>query len=681
MHWDSSLLEVKGIGEKTLKLLHKLELYKVKDLLYHLPRNYTEFPPAVYLEGIPSSGMTAVRARILSQPMETVKKGRFVILRFYLTCDTHRLEVVFFNMPYLKKALKPGQEYVFYGKVETYGGRRTLTQPKLYSPEAYEKLQDTLQPVYPLTKGLTGNTLQKAVKEILKQVSIPEILPEYVLAKMHFMERKEAFLLLHFPSRREEMMEARRRLAFEEFLIFCLNVKIRKTEEGKLPFTPALLPVADTGRLLERLPYTLTEAQKKVWKQLEEDLQKEVAMNRLIQGDVGSGKTILAILALLMTAANGRQGAMMAPTEVLAGQHFETISTLSRQYGLPIRPILLTGSLSAKAKKEACQKIREGSVNTVVGTQALIQEAVTYGDLALVITDEQHRFGVRQRRILQEKGRNTHVLVMSATPIPRTLAIILFGDLHISVLDELPAGRSPIKNCVVDPSYRNTAYRFMEKEVAAGHQAYVICPAVEEGEVSDMENVTDYTDRLRQCLPPHIRIERLHGKMKSSRKAQIMEDFAAGNTDILVSTTVIEVGINVPNATVMMVENAERVGLAQLHQLRGRVGRGEAQGYCIFINSSETAGASERLKLLEQSNDGFYLANEDLKLRGPGDIFGIRQSGEMEFAVGDIYNDAELLLKASETAEEMLGREEELQGFWNQIFSEQQGNPVDFRSI
>jgi ATP-dependent DNA helicase RecG len=400
---------------------------------------------------------------------------------------------------------------------------------------------------------------------------------------------------------------------------------------------------------------------------------------------VGSGKTILAFLALLLCVANGCQGAMMAPTEVLASQHYDSLLALTKRYNLPIRPVLLTGSVTAKARREIYEQIASGEANVVIGTHALIQDKVQYHKLALVITDEQHRFGVRQRESLARKGEAVHVLVMSATPIPRTLAIILYGDLNISVLDELPANRLPIKNCVVNTSYRETAYRFIEKEVAGGRQAYVICPMVEEGEMEELENVVTYTQKLKEKLPPSIRVAALHGRMKPADKNRIMEDFAAHRIDVLVSTTVIEVGINVPNATVMMVENAERFGLAQLHQLRGRVGRGREQSYCIFVSTSDKPETVKRLKILNESNDGFYIASKDMQLRGPGDLFGIRQSGDMQFVLGDIYQDASILQCASEWADRLLAEDAGLEtpehtalrGYLEQAVI----NEVDFRTI
>ena len=683
MDWTSDLTKVKGIGEKTVKLFHKLDIYTVRDLLYYLPKDYEKFEEPKSITECKSGSVVTIRAKIPSQNMELRKAGRLVLFKFYLLEGEKRVEITYFNMAFLKNTFFPGLEYIFRGKLEEKKGRLYMDQPKFYKPEEYGKFLNTMQPIYSLTKGLTSNFIQKAVKEILKNMSLEEeLLPEYMVEKQKLCNRRYAFETLHFPKYEEEVLEARRRLVFEEFLAFCINVKTKKDMDMNLLVANPLLKTAATTRLLEQLPYQLTKAQLKAWEQIESDMSGNYAMNRMVQGDVGSGKTILAILALLMTAANGRQGAFMAPTEVLAKQHYDSIVEMTERYHLEIKPILLVGSMTAKEKRRAYERIELGLANVVVGTHALIQGGVSYRDLALVITDEQHRFGVRQRQALQEKGDNTHILVMSATPIPRTLAIILFGDLHLSVLDEMPVGRLPIKNCVVNTSYREKAYQFMQKEIDAGHQVYCICPMVEEGEMENLENVVEYADKLQNHFGDRARVSYLHGKMKPALKNQIMEEFANRNTDILVSTTVIEVGINVPNATVMMVENAERFGLAQLHQLRGRVGRGKDQSYCIFVNGNQNDKTVERLELLNKSNDGFFLANEDMRLRGPGDIFGIRQSGEFAFRIGDIYNDATILLETAALADEILQSEKKEELFpLLETFQAEIGNEVDFRSI
>jgi ATP-dependent DNA helicase RecG len=442
------------------------------------------------------------------------------------------------------------------------------------------------------------------------------------------------------------MMKARQRLVFDEFFLYSLALRKLKEKKTILRSEYTMEEQPECDQYIKSLPYSLTKAQLRVWEEIKKDLRGDYVMNRLIQGDVGSGKTVLAILAMLLAIKNGYQASFMVPTEVLAKQHYKSLRSLTTEFGISI--CILVGSMTAKEKREAYERIKTHQADIIVGTHALIQEKVEYDRLGLVITDEQHRFGVKQREALMNKGGNPHVLVMSATPIPRTLAIILYGDLDISIVDELPAERLPIKNCVVDTNYRPNAYRFIDKQVAEGRQAYVICPMVEESEEVEAENVIEYTERLQEALATGVIVEYLHGKMKPKDKNDVMERFANGEINVLVSTTVVEVGVNVPNATVMMVENSERFGLAQLHQLRGRVGRGEYQSFCIFVCGSSSKEAWERLGILNKSNDGFFIAGEDLKLRGPGDIFGIRQSGDLDFKLGDIFTDASLLKTAAE---------------------------------
>ena len=678
---------IKGVGEKTAALFGKINVYTVDDLIRHYPRDYETYDAPVSIRETSPGNVQAVYGQITAIP--NVKKVRNLsILNAILKDDNgDSIQLTFFNMPFLKKVLKPGGFYLFRGLVQQRGTHKFMEQPRMFTWDEYIQKSGRLLPRSALTNGLTNQTVQKSVAQALEYYPPEkEYLPQVILQKYPMLSHREAVYALHFPESREEMLTARNRMVFEEFFSFLLVLRKNKELAAKTENHFPMYETADTVRFLEQLPFPLTKAQKKVWGELREDMGSPYAMNRLIQGDVGSGKTILAVLALLMCAANGYQGAMMAPTEVLAVQHFETISGYVKKYGIAFRPVLLTGSMTAKEKREAYAKIASGEANLIIGTHALIQEKVEYSSLALVVTDEQHRFGVRQRETLAAKGSEPHVLVMSATPIPRTLAIILYGDLKVSVIDELPANRLPIKNCVVGTSYRPKAYEFIAKEVAAGRQAYVICPMVEEGESEDMENVVDYTEKLRAVLPPSVQVAYLHGKMRPADKNRIMEEFAAKEIDVLVSTTVIEVGINVPNATVMMVENAERFGLAQLHQLRGRVGRGEFQSYCIFISTSDTKETMERLQILNHSNDGFHIASEDLKLRGPGDIFGIRQSGEFAFVLGDIYTDANILKEASDAVEQLLVSDPELTDDDNRAlvnyFKEHTAvNVVDFRTI
>lgn len=661
MELQDSIIKLKGIGEKTAVPFAKVGIYTILDLLQYYPRAYEIFGEPVELDQIEDGQKYAVQGYVLS--VSGVKRfKKYQIFTAQIRVGENTMQGTWFNMPFLRNYFQKGGQYVFRGIVNIRGNQYRMEQPEHYSLADYDKLLHVMQPKYPLTSGLTGKMITKAVKQVFDggQVYVPEYLPQEILDRYQLEPEWTAFQQVHFPKDDTRMRLARNRLVFDEFLLFILGLRRLKESQEELANEIPMVEVAETARLIESLPYELTNAQKKVWREIVTDMTGNHMMSRLIQGDVGSGKTILAVLALIMTGCNGYQGALMVPTEVLAKQHFESICDLLTAHRNPLKPVLLTGSMTAKEKRLAYEEIESGSAQIIVGTHALIQEKVVYQRLGLVVTDEQHRFGVRQRETLANKGIHPHVLVMSATPIPRTLAIIVYGDLDISVVDELPAHRLPIKNCVVDESYRPNAYRFMEKEVAAGHQVYIICPMVEESDELELENVTDYTVKL-QGLLPNIQISCLHGKMKPREKNEIMERFAEGKIQILVSTTVIEVGINVPNATVMMVENAERFGLAQLHQLRGRVGRGKAQSYCIFMSSSKSKETKKRLEVLNKSNDGFYIASEDLKLRGPGDLFGIRQSGILEFRLGDVFQDSKILKLASEAAEKILTEDPDLE--------------------
>ena len=462
------------------------------------------------------------------------------------------------------------------------------------------------------------------------------------------MSRGQSLLQMHFPENEEKLKSAIKRIALDEFLGFLIGIRRLKEEIVKEENAHKINEEARCKKdgFIAGLPFELTNGQKEAIRDIETDMSSDHMMNRLIQGDVGSGKTVVAVAALLMNSISGYQGALMVPTEVLAVQHYEDICKMLKPYKLTIR--LLTGSSTAKEKREILNELKTGICDIVIGTHAIIQDNVDFYSLGLVITDEQHRFGVKQREKLAEKGYKPHVMVMSATPIPRTLAIIIYADMDISVINELPAERKKTKNCVVGTSYRPAAYNFIRKEVQAGHQAYVICPMIEENETTEAEDVINYTESLKQNLGGSVRVDYLHGKMKEDQKKDILHRFINREIDVLVSTTVIEVGINNPNATVMMIENAERFGLAQLHQLRGRVGRGDAQSYAIFINVKQSKESMERLKVLEDSNDGFHIASEDLRLRGPGDFFGVRQSGDMNFKVADIYNHSDMLVLAQE---------------------------------
>ena len=654
-----SLQTLKGVGEKTEKLFFRLGIYDTEDLLHYYPRNYDAFEAPVDIADLEEGTVKAVSAAVCSGVYVNSVRGRQII-SVNIADQSGKFPVVWFNLPYLKKTLRKGSWFVFRGRIVRKQGKLEMEHPEIFTPSAYEEILHNLQPIYGLTAGLSNKTVVKMVTQLLEDLPMQsEYLPEELRERYGLADVNYALKTIHFPKNKEELLVSRKRLVFDEFLLFILSVRRMKEKAEE---TPNCFPVKETWlteEVIERLPYSLTNAQLNAWHEIERDLAGRTMMSRLVQGDVGSGKTILAFLAMFLVADNGYQAALMAPTEVLARQHYEGFLKLMEEQGLSFPTILLTGSDTAKEKRIAYERIASGEASIIIGTHALIQEKVEYANLALVITDEQHRFGVKQREALTTRGNPPNVLVMSATPIPRTLAIILYGDLDISVIDELPAKRLPIKNCVVNTSYRPKAYSFIEKQVREGRQAYVICPMVEESEEMEAENVLDYTQKLKENLPSDIRIEYLHGKMKPKEKNRVMESFAAGEIQVLVSTTVVEVGVNVPNATVMMVENAERFGLAQLHQLRGRVGRGEYQSYCIFIQGNQDQ-ISKRLEILNKSNDGFYIAGEDLKLRGPGDLFGIRQSGDMEFRIGDIYNDSTILKEASEAAEEILSLDPEL---------------------
>lgn len=648
MELKDSIRSVKGVGEQTEKLFAKLGIHTVEDLLRLYPRSYDVYEPLEYVSQAKEGRIMAVEVSLAAKPKISYVRN-LKILTCIMRDSSGQLLVTWFNMPYLLRSLKMGQRYILRGKIIVKHGRLQMQQPKMLDRQEYANLLHQMQPIYPLTAKLTNHMVVKSIKQALAETNLNgDFIPLEIRKKYGLIPHKTAIRDIHFPKNEEVFRQARNRLVFEEFFLFTLALQQMKQNRHRKVSRYVVQPGTQVEALLDSLPYTLTEGQQKAWKEIAEDMQSGYVMNRLIQGDVGSGKTIVSVLALLTVVQAGHQGAIMVPTEVLAGQHYETFCQLLEPLG--VRVGLLTGSMKAAEKRQMQEQMKNQEVDIIVGTHALIQEKAVYADLALVVTDEQHRFGVKQREGLYEKGREPHMLVMSATPIPRTLAIILYGDLDVSRMEGLPQGRLPIQNCVVGTNYRKQAYRFMDREIREGHQVYVICPMVEESEELEAENVVDYTEMLRENLPVSTRIEYLHGRMKPAQKNEIMERFAAHGTDILVSTTVIEVGINVPNATVMMVENAERFGLAQLHQLRGRVGRGTAQSYCIFMMGNESQECRERLEILEQSNDGFRVAEEDLKLRGPGDLFGIRQSGDLDFKLADIYQDAVLLQQANEAA-------------------------------
>jgi ATP-dependent DNA helicase RecG len=651
---------IRGIGKKTAEYYHTLGIFCIRDLLLYFPRDYEQYPPVCEPDECVPGTMTALRLQVLRPPVVNAKTpGKTAVMD--VPASFGRIRLIWFRMPYIRSLLQRGHDYVFYGRLIQKKQNYYLEQPKIYTPEEYAALAQTIQPVYALTKGLKNQAVRKAVAAALGDLPLDmEYLPDDMRQRHHLVSYDFAVRNMHFPEDEQSAIAARTRFAFDEFYLFLLQMQRSRAHTVQ---EPNAFRFAQDGYIASRihcLPYSLTGAQLRTLREIREDMRGTTVMQRLIQGDVGSGKTIVAFLAMLDAAHNGCQAAIMAPTDVLARQHYQKLTEFCARAEADCEIVLLTGSLKSAGRREALEKIRTGQGTLIVGTHALIQDAVEYHRLALVVTDEQHRFGVRQRAAFAAKGEHPHILVMSATPIPRTLAIILYGDLDISVIDEMPARRLPVKNCVVTVSYRQKAYAFIEKELLAGHQVYIVCPLVEESEGMDGENVTDYSRRLREYYQGKYTVGVLHGKMKPEEKNRVMEQFLDHNIQILVATTVIEVGVDVPNATVMMIENAERFGLAQLHQLRGRVGRGDLQSYCIFMQGTQGKEKNPRLEILNHSNDGFEIAREDLKLRGPGEFFGIRQSGSFSFQVGDVFRDMKLLQEAAREVSDTLREDPDL---------------------
>ncbi len=662
---EDELTKIKGIGPKSAALFEKLGVKRIEDLLYFYPSRYEEFEEPLPVRELQSGALKAVEVTLQGEPVLKRFKGR-VMTTVIVGDVTGNIRAVWFNMPYISKTLKSAVHYVMRGNISAKGGMMEIIQPKLYSRQEYQLITGRLLPVYHLVKGLTNNAVTKAISAVIEDVEFPE---DYLSLKerreLGVCSLTEALKTIHFPKNKDDVIKARKRLVFDELFTFSVKMQLLKSndKEHKNGYVVSEKN-SEGGSVLEEfkksLPFELTKAQSLAVEKISKEMSGEATMNMLLQGDVGSGKTAVAAAAMYMAVKSGYQAALMAPTQVLAVQHYGKLAPMFEKLG--IRTVLLNGGMSAAKKKEAAALIASHEADVIIGTNALIQGKVEYDKLALVITDEQHRFGVKQREALSLKGAEgevlPHVLCMSATPIPRTLAIILYADMDICVLNELPAGRLPVKNAVVDPSYRPKAWNFIRNQISEGRQAYIVCPMIDENDTLELENVTQYVEDLRSTLPPSIRIDSLTGKMKPAQKDAVLEKFAAHETDILVSTTVIEVGIDVPNCTVMLIENAERFGLASLHQLRGRVGRGSNQSYCIFMSGKFDKDTMKRLEVMRNSNDGFKIAEEDLKMRGPGDFFGIRQSGEMDFKLADIYQDSEVLIKAAQKAREL--SEEEL---------------------
>ena len=637
---------LKGVGPTKAKQLANLNIFTLRDLICHFPRGYEDRTRLTTIDKLEADKPACFKAMVMNTPRTShIRKG-LDITKVQVADHTARLTLTFFNQKFTADTLQYGKEYIFYGAVSGDFIGYNMTSPSFEPLDAPPVTTRRILPIYPLTAGLSNATMLKTIRQALAICDPPaEVLPKEIRDQYGILPAQRAYYAIHEPNSMEEAELAKRRLIFEEFFIFSAGLSLMRAAraEKKAPVYES----CDLSAFYSSLPFTLTGAQQRAIQEIAADLQKGAPMNRLVQGDVGSGKTMVAAAAAYLAIQNGHQAALMAPTEILAEQHYQSLGKLFSLLGL--RTVLLTGSMSVKEKKQIRALIASGEADLAVGTHALLSDATNFHNLGLVITDEQHRFGVGQRSALSSKGTDPHLLVMSATPIPRTLALLLYGDLDISILNELPPGREKVDTFLVGESYRPRINAFIRKQVAEGHQCFVVCPAVEESQELNIKAAETWAQTLQQTVFPDLRIALLHGQMKGAEKEAVMAAFARGEADVLVATTVIEVGVDVPNATLMVIEDADRFGLSQLHQLRGRVGRGKAKSYCILTSHNKNEETLCRLKALCKTNDGFKIAEEDLKLRGPGDFFGSRQSGLPAFQVANLSYDLETL-KAAQAA-------------------------------
>lgn len=646
-----SIKELKGVGDKNAALFARLGIESVYDLILYFPRTYKKMPLLSKVNELKEGELCAVRLTV-DDDFYFKKTANNAVTTVSGYDATGKVSMTFFRVTYLRNLLKKGSEWVFLGVVKRKGRHYAFEMPEIHKISEYIESLKNLQPVYPLTKGINSKTISKYVTSSIDHYSpFNDSLKEEIIKEFDFPTLSRALSDIHFPVDTEDYVKARNRLAFEEFYEFFIELNEIKKAYNRLKSEYVFIETAEYARFKTQIPFELTKGQNEALNDILGDLCGGYVMNRLIQGDVGCGKTIIAFLSCVLCASNGYQSAFMAPTEVLAAQHFTKFKELNERYSLNLNIAFLSGSTTATQRKEVLSRLSDGSINLVVGTHALIEDNIEFEDLALVITDEQHRFGVLQRETLNQKGNAPHVLSLSATPIPRTLASVYYTGLQVSVIKDKPSNRIPIKTGLRSAEDRLDGLRFLYTKVKAGQQAIIVCPMIEENEDTNLSNVTDYAKFLKDLMPKDIRIGILHGRMKNNDKNRVMQYFANGDIDILVSTTVIEVGIDVPNATVILIENAERFGLATLHQLRGRVGRGKLESFCILINGSGKEEENERLNVMLESDDGFYIADEDLRLRGPGDLTGVRQSGDVRFKIADIYRDRDLFFKAKQYAD------------------------------
>lgn len=649
MDLRESVTSLKGVGPKKAEALKKLGISTMEDLVFFLPRSYEDRRNRVDISDAAEDQNSVVTGEVKLVVNDRYRGGRKQMLRLLVEDGTGSMEVVFFNAKYLQHSFRTGRKYTFFGKVTRNFGKMQMIHPEFSDADGME---DGILPVYPLTKGISQREMRTWQKSLKRAYSMAEdILSSEAVERNRLCSLSYALENVHFPQEKQKLLEAKYRLIFDELLILQTGLFMARQNVTDGRNGIAFSPEADTGRYIESLPYPLTGAQQRCVEEIERDLESSTAMNRLVQGDVGCGKTAVAEIAMYKAVKSGYQAVLMAPTEILAVQHFDGISRAFEAHG--IRTAFLTGSLKAAQKREVLEQIATGEAQVIIGTHAVIQPDVEFSRLGLVITDEQHRFGVRQRVKLREKGENPNVLVMTATPIPRTLSVILYGDLDVSIIDELPPGRQQTVTRCLKSEKRGECYDFVEQQLKQGRQAYVVTPLIEESETLDAKSAEQVAAELKKRFRGYS-VELIHGAMSQDEKDRIMESFSRGETDVLVATVVIEVGINVPNATVIVIENSERFGLAQLHQLRGRVGRGSHRSYCFLILDGGSEIAEKRGQIMEASSDGFFIAEEDLKLRGPGEIFGTRQHGLPDLAITDLSKHMKILEQAKEEAKAML---------------------------
>ena len=657
--WNDSIQYMKGVGEKRAKAFEKLGVRTYRDMLSYFPRAYEDRRAVYTIADAPLDTPVCVRAMAAGQPSTVRVRRGMTLTKLRAVDETGALEITYFNQEWLKNQLIPGETYIFYGRLSETGRRRTMTNPAFESEDAQGTVTGRIMPIYRLTAGISQKLILQCVQNALDSCEdVPDILPDAIREKYHLAQARFAYENIHFPRDDMSLDQARQRLVFEELYVLAgalEQLRSRRKESGGIA-----LPPLSMDAFWKELPFRPTDAQVRAVDEALADMRSGKPMNRLLQGDVGSGKTLAAAALIWQTVQCGYQAAFMAPTEILADQHFQTLSEMLEPYG--VRVVKLTGGMTAAQKRKVVENLSLGLADVAVGTHALISSSVEFRSLALVVTDEQHRFGVEQRSALTGKGVHPHVLVMSATPIPRTLALIIYGDLDISVLDELPPGRTPVETFAVGEEMRERIWNFVRRLVSEGRQIFIVCPMVEENEElpENVKSAREFAEELQRDVFPELRVLCIHGKMKPKEKDAVMSSFAAGEADILVSTTVIEVGVDIPNAALMIVENADRFGLSQLHQLRGRVGRGKHKSYCVLFSDSKTDSARSRLKIMTETNDGFLISQEDLRLRGPGDFFGSRQHGLPDMHVADLSADMRVLKQAQNEAQDVLKRDPNL---------------------